>query len=140
MSHTLRNGCLALLLCSCGSSVQDLPTPQCLKLALPGEGLTTATPARVSLFFTVDTCEGKPVSGLTADQFTLFEDGNAVSAYESQKTVQPKGQRFRMSSLLLLDISGSWASGETGSGWRSTPSTAARRPRRWSSSPRIPLR
>ena len=98
--------CAALLLAGCTPGMTS-EVPQCLKLSLPDNGIATAAPARVSLFFTVDTCQGEPVSGLAADQFELAEDGHPVSAFESQKTVQPKGQRFRMYSLLLLDLSGS---------------------------------
>lgn len=96
------------LLAGCGPTPVS-EVPRCLKLAEPdgSSGLLTGLPAKVSLFFGVTTCEGQPVSGLSADAFDVQEDGKGLSAYESQRTIQPRGQRFRMSSLLLLDLSGS---------------------------------
>jgi hypothetical protein len=55
----------------------------------------------------VDTCAGQPVSGMSAQQFSIEEDGAAVSPYESQQTIQAKSQNYQMYSLLLLDLSGS---------------------------------
>jgi hypothetical protein len=59
------------------------------------------------LLFSVDTCAGEPVSGLDATAFEISEDGRPISSYESKRTIRAKGQRYRMSSLLLLDLSGS---------------------------------
>lgn len=94
---------------ACGPSPVAEPGPQCLSVTEPsgGRGLVTALPSRVSLLFKVDTCAGEPVSGLTASNFTLTEDGRAVSAYESQQRVEPRGEQFRLDSLLVLDLSGS---------------------------------
>lgn len=98
---------VALLGLGCGpAAVED---SRCLEVAEPpgGGGLVTSLPSRVSLLFRVDTCGGAPVPGLDASHFTLSEDGRPVSAYESQARIQPKGERFRLDSLLLLDLSGS---------------------------------
>jgi von Willebrand factor type A domain len=70
-------------------------------------GLVTSAPSRISLFFKVDTCGGEPVSGLGAAAFELQEDGRTVSQFESRQRVQPKGERFRLDSVVLLDLSGS---------------------------------
>ncbi|MBX5481726.1 MAG: hypothetical protein IRZ16_07780 [Myxococcaceae bacterium] len=61
----------------------------------------------MSLFFSVDTCSGDPVPGLTADRFKVYEDDVAVSAFESQQRIVPRGRNMRLYSLLLLDLSGS---------------------------------
>ncbi len=94
---------------SCGTTPTTAETPRCLTLAAPDgdTGLVTTAPARVSLFFGIATCAGEPVSGLTADAFDIEEDGKTVSPFESQRTIEPKGQKFRLDSLLLLDLSGS---------------------------------
>ncbi|MEW6434832.1 MAG: VWA domain-containing protein [Myxococcota bacterium] len=100
---------LSVLAVGCGPEAVEEPGPRCLSVTEPagGSGLLTSLPSRVSLLFQVDTCGGEPVSGLDASHFSLTEDGRAVSAYESQQRVQPKGEQFRLDSLLLLDLSGS---------------------------------
>jgi hypothetical protein len=101
------SGLLALLL-GCGDATVTQPS-RCLSLAVPEgqEPVTVSAPARVSLFFGVDTCDGQPVSGLSADTFEVQENGRPLSALESRRVVRPKGQRYRMGSVLLLDLSGS---------------------------------
>lgn len=97
---------LAAMLQACGPT-PTVEAPTCLKLSVPEGEVTTAPPAQVSLFFTVDTCDGQPVAGLTEEQFEIYEDGERVSEFESQRRIRPKGQKFRMYSLVLLDLSGS---------------------------------
>src|SRR5919197_4273 len=101
---------LALLFtAACGTALPDgAPLrSDCLKLTLQNGGFSTAPPARVSLFFAVDTCSGRPMAGLTAVEFHLYEDGAAVSKFESQQRIQPRGERMRIFSVLLIDLSGS---------------------------------
>lgn len=111
MSHIKTLGSFAaaaLLLGGCGTADDAyLPLPKSLKVTGTDGALQTLPPARVSVSFTVDTSDGEPVSGLAAEKFEIFEDGAKVSAYESQRSIQPKGQKSRMFSLLLLDMSGS---------------------------------
>ncbi len=97
-----------LVLVACGQPELP-PGSRCLTLSPPetGEGLSTSLPARVSLFFGVDTCEGAPVAGLDASAFEVQEDGRPLSPLESQRAVAPRGQQVRVASLLLLDLSGS---------------------------------
>ncbi|MBS1149133.1 MAG: hypothetical protein H6Q89_831 [Myxococcaceae bacterium] len=105
MTYTRAAG-LLLLVAGCGPQVADLPN--CLQFSQPGgEAVTTTAPGKVSAFFSLDTCAGQPVGGLTGDDFQILEDGNPVSPYESRRTVQPKGQRYQMDSLVLIDFSGS---------------------------------
>lgn len=98
---------MALLL-GCGDATMTQAS-RCLSLNVPEgqEPVTVAQPARVSLFFGVDTCDGQPVSGLSAEAFEVQENGKPLSALESRRVVRPKGQRYRMGSVLLLDLSGS---------------------------------
>jgi hypothetical protein len=101
---------LVLLMASaCGPTAVEDGATRCLSLSEPagGPGLLTSAPSRVSLFFKIDTCQGAPVSGLDASAFELQEDGSPVSRYESQQKIQPRGQSYRLDSVVLLDISGS---------------------------------
>ena len=110
MAYIERIAFSALLLtcAACGpDAVSDRPTTHCLSLKAPEGGISASAPARISLFFTVDTCGGEPVPALGSDAFQITEDGSPVSPLESQQTIQAKGQKYRMDSLLLLDMSGS---------------------------------
>jgi hypothetical protein len=78
-----------------------------LRVPEGAEPISVSAPARVSLFFGVDTCDGQPVSGLSSNAFEVQENGRPLSVLESQRSIRPKGQRYRMFSVLLLDISGS---------------------------------
>ena len=44
-------------------------------------------PSNVAVYFSVDTSEGEPVAGLTAESFRIYEDGNLVSQHESKQTI-----------------------------------------------------
>jgi hypothetical protein len=110
MRHILRHVAAAgfMVLLGCGDA-QVTTGPRCLTLNAPEgvEPLSVSSPSRVSLFFSVDTCDGAPVSGLSADAFEVQENGRPLSPLESRRSVRPKGQRSRLASLLLLDLSGS---------------------------------
>lgn len=107
MSHIrLHLFSLFVLLTACGVPPNE-QAARSLELSASDAAVQTMLPARVSVSFTVDTSDGQPVAGLTNDSFEIFEDGARVSPYESQRSIQPRGQKARMYSLLLLDLSGS---------------------------------
>lgn len=111
MRHILLAACTTLSLTTCGPmTLQGGPSSaHCLKLSEPEgtSGLTVGLPSKVSWLFRVDTCGNEPVAGLTGGQFQIFEDGKKVSAFESQQRIGPKGERFRLYSVVMMDLSGS---------------------------------
>jgi hypothetical protein len=64
-------------------------------------------PSQVAVYFTVDTTEGDPVPGLTANQFHIYEDGKLVSPFESKQTILNPEVAAMHYTLLLVDLSGS---------------------------------
>ncbi len=72
-----------------------------------------ALPSRVSVFFKVETKGGDPVSGLTEDNFTLYEKGRndddprLLSKDEATRMISDNSVVFQNRSILLLDLSGS---------------------------------
>jgi len=64
-------------------------------------------PSNVAVYFTVDTSDGEPVAGLTADKFKIYEDGSPVSALESKQTILNPEVSATHYTLLLIDMSGS---------------------------------
>ena len=73
----------------------------------------TELPAKVSILFKVSDAQGNPVSGLTANQFSIFEQGrnddcfNSISSSESLARISPNSQLFINNTLLVLDLSNS---------------------------------
>jgi len=73
----------------------------------------TTLPGKVSILFKVSNAEGSPVSGLTADQFTIYEQGrnddcfNTISTSESAARISSNSQVFATNTLLVLDLSNS---------------------------------
>ena len=73
----------------------------------------TTKPGKVSVFFKVSDTEGNPVTGLTADDFTIYEQGrndecfNTISTSEAYARISPNSQIFSNSTLLVLDLSNS---------------------------------
>lgn len=97
---------MVLVLVSCGpATVSDLE--RCVELSSTGQTVSTGAPSKVSLFFGAQTCGGDPLPSLTADDFEVKEDGVPLSPFESRVKIAPKGEKFRLESVLLLDLSGS---------------------------------
>ncbi|WP_424364517.1 vWA domain-containing protein [Maribacter sp.] len=73
----------------------------------------TTLPGKVSILFKVSDTDGSPVAGLTADQFTIYEQGrndacfNTISQSESQARISSNSQIFNANTLLVLDLSNS---------------------------------
>ena len=67
----------------------------------------------MSIFFKVDTKEGKPVAGLLDSDFIIYEKGinddepRLISVDEAERQISPKGQVFSYNTMLVLDLSGS---------------------------------
>lgn len=64
-------------------------------------------PNNVWVFFSVDRGKDDPVANLTADDFVIYEDGQVVSKFESQQTIQNPEVAAVSYTLLLVDMSGS---------------------------------
>jgi hypothetical protein len=64
-------------------------------------------PNNVWVFFTVDAGKDKPVGGLAAEDFKIYEDGDLVSQFESKQMIQNPEVAAVMYTMLLVDMSGS---------------------------------
>jgi hypothetical protein len=92
----------------------DTPDRSCVKTRLI-EGRTTAagspSPATVAVFFTVDDCQGRPVTGLSCTtypslcDFVLKENGTSLS-YEASAVILPR-TNAEVFMTLLIDMSSS---------------------------------
>ncbi|WP_224482787.1 VWA domain-containing protein [Robertkochia aurantiaca] len=113
---------ILLAFAACGNADDDFNNPGgvdgCLdlgaaQLRLSIQDQFTTLPGKVSVFFKVNDLQGKPVSGLTASDFTIYESGrndncfNTISASESAARISPKAQVFNSNTILLLDLSNS---------------------------------
>lgn len=73
----------------------------------------TTLPGKVSVLFRVSDLMGNPISGLSADQFSIYEQGrnddcfNSISPSESFARISPNSQVFNNNTLLVLDLSNS---------------------------------
>jgi len=97
---------------------QGKPVDKCLgldegDLVLSIQDQFTTAPGKVSIFFKVSDTNGSPVSGLTANQFTIYEQGrnddcfNTISTSEAFARISPDSQIFKNNTLLVLDLSNS---------------------------------
>lgn len=83
------------------------------ELLLSIQSQSTSLPGKVSILFRVSDRNGNPISGLTADQFTIYEQGrnddcfNTISSSESLARISSNSQVFNNNTLLVLDLSNS---------------------------------
>ena len=90
------------------------------RLVIDIQQIYTAPPSKVSVFFRVEDQDGNPVSGLTADNFTILERGRndetakLISADEAERIIGDNEQVFDYKVMLLLDLSGSVINGDLG--------------------------
>lgn len=64
-------------------------------------------PAKVSVFFKVETKDGDPIAGMTDKDFVIYENDNRISEDEAARQISPRTQLFAYSTLLILDLSAS---------------------------------
>ncbi len=113
---------IALFTMSCGSYDDDGGIDpiqsSCLDLGEANLKITiqdkfTTPPGKVSVFFKVNTLDDKAVSGLRANNFTIYERGrndqcfNQISSSESFGKISPNTQIFKNNTFLVLDLSNS---------------------------------
>lgn len=109
---------IALLLSSCHwpdrVNGPEEPPAEVYEISKENHGLeihceraTSAPPAKISVIFSVTDSRDEPITGLTCGDFLLAEDSLKISAHESAFRVQSSPQDLHLSTLLLLDLSGS---------------------------------
>lgn len=69
--------------------------------------IEASSPAVVTAFFQLSDCDGTPMPGMADNEFIIKENGSQLSTYESDQTILNDPQRFLLSTVLLLDVSGS---------------------------------
>ena len=70
-------------------------------------------PSNIYLLFSVETCIGNPKAGISAEEFEIYEDGELISAFESDQTILPRPRLYTLATVLLLDLSGSILESDT---------------------------
>ena len=81
--------------------------PPAPRLTLRQVSVTPTAPSKVSVFFTVDTATGDPVTDLQNADVTLFEDSSRLSALETQQHLGKSAASFRAYTAIVLDTTGS---------------------------------
>lgn len=79
----------------------------CSGLKLQLHNASVQKPSNVALYFAVETRDGKPVPGMTAEMFRIYEDDQLISPYESKQTILNPEVAVVHFTVLLLDLSGS---------------------------------
>lgn len=99
---------LAASLVGCGGD--DGASGPCLNVR--SLKVTPTPPAKVQMFFTVDTCEGAPVTGLASSDITVKEDGKTVPSSDSQQRLVRAESSFRSYTILVMDVTASVVRGD----------------------------
>jgi hypothetical protein len=108
---------LLLLICSiallsCGDTNkahEDTDTDtdaDCTAFDMALQQAETVAPSVIRISFKL-TCDGDPMPGKTEEDFTISEDGDSISVFESAQQIVPTVASFQLSSVLVLDMSGS---------------------------------
>jgi hypothetical protein len=79
----------------------------CAALNLELHNSSVQKPSNVALYFSVETADGAPVAGLSADSFRIYEDDQLISPFESKQTILNPELAVVHHIVLLLDLSGS---------------------------------
>ena len=82
------------------------PPADCTAFDMALQQAETVAPSVVRISFKL-TCDGEPVPGKTEEDFTISEDGDSISVFESAQQIVPTVASFQLSSVLVLDMSGS---------------------------------
>jgi len=105
---------LILLLAACKKDdVVYFDAPENQDLIITIQEQYVNPPSRVSVFFKVETKEGKPVAGLTEENFKIYEKGRnddiekLLSKDETTRTLSDNSKVFEYRTMLVLDLSGS---------------------------------
>jgi uncharacterized protein YegL len=92
-----------------GVLYEDPPDRSCVQMELlqgvPISVLIPDSGSAVGLYFTVDDCQGRPITGLTEADFALREDGDPLSAEASVSILPQRG--LQVFTTLLIDMSNS---------------------------------
>lgn len=64
-------------------------------------------PSNISVLLKAETIDGEPLPYLNASNFRVYEDGEFISVFESERAIVPTPGDFAYYTLLLLDLSGS---------------------------------
>lgn len=103
---TLLAACLVLLSACQKDEDKDGPIfTDGLNLIVQNEFVSD--PAKVSVFFKVETEDGEPIAGLTNSDFSISENNKLISEDEAARQISPRAQSFAYSTLLILDLSAS---------------------------------
>ena len=107
----------AALLTACGSGSRsnlNLPSDAPAKINALSAEPRVDLPGRISVFLSVEEADGTPASGLTGDDFNIYENGTLVSRSESFQQIRAQPQLYRSYLHLVLDRSNSvQTTGET---------------------------
>lgn len=90
-----------------GGPTEPKTTTEDKGFAIRLESREVRKPANVSVLFQVTTSEGRPVPGLTVEDFTILENGEPISGFEAARAIVPKPGKFVSRTVLVLDLSGS---------------------------------
>lgn len=99
-----------LMVLACGGDEQtmDQGPKACSGLTLTQLDQAVAPPANVAALVRVTHCDGRPLeTRIQPENFTLSEDGFALSTYEALREIRPTRRDISEITAIVLDLSGS---------------------------------